>query len=60
MSLTVDPDGVPSHVAVAKSLRPDFDQSALAAVRQYRFKPAMLNGNPVAANLFIDVNFQKF
>jgi TonB family protein len=60
VSLTVGTDGLPRNVVVLKSLRPDFDQSALTAVRQYRFKPAVVNGNPVTANLTIQVNFQQF
>lgn len=60
VSLIVGKDGVPKQVAVRKSMRPDFDQSAIAAVKQYRFKPALLHGDPVECPLFIDVNFQRF
>lgn len=60
VSLIVGKDGVPKQVAVKKGMRPDFDQSAIAAVKQYRFKPALLHGNPVECPLFIDVNFQRF
>jgi TonB family protein len=60
VSFTVEKDGLPSHVAISKSLRPDFDQSALAAVRQYRFTPALADGSPVQTNLTVEVNFQQF
>ncbi len=33
------------------------DEQAVAAVRQYRFKPATLDGKPVPVDLYIDVNF---
>jgi TonB family protein len=59
VSLVVGKDGLPKNVAISKSLRPDFDQSALAAVSQYRFEPALRNGQPVETPLYIDVNFQK-
>ena len=60
VALLVDRDGVPTDVTVKKSLRPDFDQKAIEAVKQYRFKPALSNGKPVDCPLFIDVNFQIF
>ncbi|MBW4037792.1 MAG: M56 family metallopeptidase [Acidobacteria bacterium] len=60
VALTVNTDGLPTNVSVKKSLGSDFDQSALEAVKQYRFKPATLAGNPVSSNLYIDVKFQKF
>ncbi|HET9100182.1 MAG TPA: energy transducer TonB, partial [Acidobacteriaceae bacterium] len=60
VSFTVDHNGIPANVAVDKSLRPDFDQSAIQAVKQYRFKPALLHGHPVEYPLTIDVDFQMF
>ncbi len=60
VALIVGKDGVPKHVAIKKGLRPDFDQSAIDAVKQYRFKPALLHGNAVEYPLFIEVNFQRF
>ena len=33
------------------------DEKALEAVRQYKFKPAMQDGHPVAQVLWVDVNF---
>jgi tRNA_anti-like/Gram-negative bacterial TonB protein C-terminal len=35
-----------------------FDEKALDAVRQYKFKPAMQNGAPVLVELNVEVNFQ--
>jgi protein TonB len=34
--------------------------NALAAVRQYKFKPATENGKPVTVDLSIEVEFQVF
>jgi protein TonB len=55
--LWVDKNGVPTHVRVIKGIGPAFDGSAVKAVQQYKFKPATLNGEPVAVDLYIDVNF---
>lgn len=60
VSLTVNKDGLPTNLAIKKSLAPDFDQSALDSVKQYRFKPAMEDGIPVSTNLYISVRFRKF
>jgi protein TonB len=36
------------------------DMNAVEAVRQYRFKPAMQNGKPVAVYLNVQVHFVTF
>ncbi len=59
VALIVGTNGLPTSVVIAKSLRADFDQSAVDAVKQYRFKPALLNGNPVEYPLTIYINFQR-
>jgi TonB family protein len=50
-----DPQGVPCSDEVLRSLRPDADEAAVNAVKQWRFTPAKLNGDawPVAANVTI-------
>jgi TonB family protein len=60
VALVVSKDGLPTDIAIKKSLRADFDQSAIEAVKQYRFKPALLHGNPVEYPLIISINFQIF
>ncbi|MGA8940735.1 MAG: M56 family metallopeptidase [Acidobacteriaceae bacterium] len=59
VSLVVGKDGIPKYVAIKRGIRPDFDKIALEAVRNYRFKPALLNGNPVEAKLFINFSFRN-
>jgi len=58
--LIVDSTGTVHDVRVRDSLSPDFDASAIEAVQQYRFKPAMRSGEPVAVDLIIAVNFARF
>jgi outer membrane biosynthesis protein TonB len=36
------------------------DEKALEAVRQYRFKPGVLDGKPVAVAITIEVNFRIY
>jgi TonB family protein len=60
VSLVVDSSGAVHDVRVKRSLSPDFDASAIKAVQQYRFKPAMRSGEPVAVDLYVEVNFARF
>jgi TonB family protein len=58
--LIVDSKGRPRDIRVKQSLRPDFDKSAINAVRQYKFDPAMRQGKPVAVEVSIEVNFHRY
>jgi TonB family protein len=58
--LIVDSTGTVHDVRVRDSLSPDFDASAIKAVQQYRFKPAMRSGEPVAVDLYVEINFERF
>ena len=60
ISLIVNSKGMPESLNVERSLSPDFDKQAMDAVRLYRFKPAMKEGNPVAVSIKIEVNFQRY
>ncbi|MGA7158376.1 MAG: M56 family metallopeptidase [Acidobacteriaceae bacterium] len=56
--LVVDKEGHPANVRVVKGVGMGLDEKAVEAVRQYRFKPATLDGRPVPVDLYIDVNFK--
>jgi TonB family protein len=60
IGLVVDETGMPQDVHVVRSLRKDFDEKATEAVRQYRFKPGMKAGTPVAVSLKVEVKFARF
>jgi protein TonB len=49
---------MPQNVQVTKKLGYGLDEEAVAAVNQYRFKPAMQNGGPVPVKLTVEVNFR--
>jgi periplasmic protein TonB len=58
VSCIVDTNGMPTHVHTIHKLGMGLDEKAVEAVRQFRFKPAMLNGKPVAVSITIRVNFK--
>ncbi|HEX4310888.1 MAG TPA: TonB family protein [Acidobacteriaceae bacterium] len=60
ISLIVNSKGMPESLNVERSLSADFDQQAMDAVRQYRFKPGMKEGQPVAVSINIEVNFSRY
>jgi len=55
--LTVRADGTVKAEKVIKPLDPGLDASAVAAVEQWRFRPATKDGKPVAAMISVLINF---
>jgi protein TonB len=55
--LTIGTDGLPKDVRVIKSLGMGLDEKAVEAVRQWKFEPAMKDGQPVALELAVEVDF---
>jgi protein TonB len=49
--------GLPEKVTVARSLDPEMDQKAVAAVRGWKFKPGTKDGKPVRVSVHIEVQF---
>jgi protein TonB len=60
VSLIVDANGKPRNVHVLRGVGMGLDEKAVEAVQQYKFKPAMMNGKPVAVYVNVEVNFQIF
>jgi len=60
VNLIVDQQGRPQNVHVIRGVGMGLDEKAKEAVMQYKFKPAMEGGKPVAVELNIEVNFQIF
>ncbi len=56
----VDAQGNPQRVQVVRHLGKGLDQKAVEAVKQYRFRPGMLRGEPVAVEVNIEVNFRLY
>ena len=60
VNLIVDAHGNPQNVHTLRGVGMGLDEKAVEAVKQYRFKPAMEGGKPVAVELNVEVNFQIF
>lgn len=57
LQLIVDASGNPQNIHVTRRLGMGLDEKAIEAVRQYKFKPAMYQGHPVAVQIVVDVEF---
>ena len=60
VAVIVDPQGNTQRPQVVRRLGMGLDQKAIEAVREYKFKPAMLYGKPVAVQVAIEVNFRLY
>lgn len=56
--VVVGDNGGASDVSVFRPLNPALDANAIKAVRQWRFVPAMKNGQPIATAVLIEVNYE--
>ena len=55
--MIVDTKGKPQDVKVSRSGGKQFDDSAMAAVRAWRFKPATCNGEPMGVPINVEIRF---
>ena len=55
--IVVTKDGVPAELRVLRSPSDDLSESALEAVRQWRYRPTLLNGSPVEIVSTVIVNY---
>ena len=58
--LIVGPDGRPHDIRVSRSLGMGLDEKAIEAVRQWKFEPARKNGQPVAVQINVEVDFRLY
>ena len=58
LQVLVDENGVPQDIQVVRPLGLGLDQKAIEAVQQWRFKPGLKDGKPVAVSANIEVNFR--
>jgi len=54
----VDEQGMPTQIHVVRSAGHGLDENAVAAVSQYRFRPATLDGKPIATRITIEISFR--
>jgi len=60
LTLVVSPDGKPTDIQVTRSVGSGLDEKAIEAVKQWRFHPAMKDGNPVEASIAVEVDFHLY
>jgi TonB family protein len=60
VGLTVDEKGRPRDVHVVRGPGHGLDEKAVKAVKQYRFKPALKDGKPVATEITVDIAFHIY
>ncbi len=58
--VVVGKDGRTYNIRVAQSLGMGLDEQAIEAVRRWRFRPATLNGQPVATQIAVQVDFHLY
>lgn len=57
LKMIIRKDGTPAEITVASSPSSDLSESALEAVRQWRYKPILLNGEPIEVLTDVIVNY---
>ncbi len=56
----VGPDGRPHDIRVQRSVGMGLDEKAIEAVRTWKFEPARKDGQPVAVQINVEVNFRLY
>lgn len=57
IGLVVNSKGLPRDPRVVKGIDKDLDESAVDAVKQWRFTPAQKNGTPIAVRVSVQIQF---
>ncbi len=60
LQIIVTKQGLPADIKVVRHLGMGLDEKAIEAVKQYRFRPAMYHGHPVAVRMIVEVDFHLF
>ncbi len=56
--IVVTPDGRPSNIKITRAIGLGLDDMAVGTVMDWRFRPATIDGKPVAVQINIEVNFR--
>ena len=57
LSVIVGTNGVACNPQVERSARADFGKAAVDAIRDWKWKPAISGGTPVAVRIFVEMTF---
>jgi protein TonB len=58
LSIVIDERGNPTHIKIVRMLGMGLDEKAVQAVSQWRFRPGMKDGKPVAVQAEVEVTFR--
>ncbi|HET9406927.1 MAG TPA: energy transducer TonB [Candidatus Sulfotelmatobacter sp.] len=58
--LTVDSSGVPTNIRIARPIGYGLDEQAVRAVEHWQFEPAKKDGQPVAVEIAVEVDFHLY
>jgi TonB family protein len=58
LAIQVDSNGTARDIQVRQGLGLGLDEKAIEAVSHWRFRPAIVDGKPVASEAVVQVNFQ--
>ncbi len=59
IALVVSSKGLPKDPRVLKGIDADLDQSAVDAVKEWRFTPAQKNGKTIAVRVSVEIRFHE-
>ncbi len=57
LKTVIEKNGIPGEITLVSSPNTDLTEAAINAVRQWRYRPTLLNGQPVAVETDVFVNF---
>jgi periplasmic protein TonB len=60
LSLIVDKDCIPQHIHVMSPLGAGLDEKAVQTVKTWKFHPAEKDGQPVAVEIAVEVDFHLY
>jgi TonB family protein len=60
LQVVLNDRGEPTTIRIARPIGAGLDDRAVEAVKAWRFKPATRNGNPVAVQIDVEVNFRLY
>jgi protein TonB len=58
LSIVIQPDGRTSNIRVIRQLGLGLDEKAIEAVQKWKFRPSLKDGQPVAVQANVEVNFR--
>jgi TonB family protein len=60
INVVVGTDGKPHNLKVTSAPNRGYDEAALAAVQQWRYKPATCDGEPMETQIAVETEFHRY